>query len=80
MLNRARNWFAIVLVAALLGFTGVLRSEVANLVTQGVFFVSAGFVVLSLLFSLFEETGKSRRAAAVSLSDARQAVSEAGLT
>ena len=43
----------IALIAAMFGFTGILKATA--IIAQSVFFVCFGFCVLSLLFSLFEE-------------------------
>jgi len=53
MLKRAAHWLSIAFIAALFGFTGVLRSTAA--IAQSVCLVCVAFGVLSLLFSLFEE-------------------------
>jgi len=54
MVRRARKWLLIALIAAGFGFTGLLRSTAV--IAQAVFYVSSSFVVLSLLFGLFEES------------------------
>lgn len=53
MLKRAASCLVIALIAALFGFTGLLRWTAG--IAQSVFFVFFGLCVLSLLFSLFEE-------------------------
>ncbi len=53
MLKRARIWLGISLVAAVFGFTGIL--EGTAYLAQDLFYICAVFVLLSLLFSLFEE-------------------------
>jgi len=49
----------IALVAALLGFTGVLHNSAE--IVRFVFYVVAAFSGLSLLFALFEETGSQSK-------------------
>ena len=58
MLKRAVNCVIIALIAAIFGFTGILRFTAP--IAQSVCFVCAGFAVLSLLFSLFEEPAAPR--------------------
>lgn len=58
MLKRAVNCVIVALIAAIFGFTGILRSTAG--IAQSVFFVCLGFCVLSLLFSLFEEPAPPR--------------------
>lgn len=53
MLRRAARCMVIALVAAIFGFTGILRWTAV--IAQSVFFVCSAMCVLSLLFSLFEE-------------------------
>jgi len=52
MLKRAGNWVLVALIAALFGFTGILRWTAG--IAQSVFFICIGFGVFSLLLSLFE--------------------------
>ena len=52
MLRRAARCLVIALLAAIFGFTGILRTTAG--IAQSVFFVCFGFCILSLLFSLFE--------------------------
>jgi uncharacterized membrane protein YtjA (UPF0391 family) len=54
MLKRAANCVVIAFVAAIFGFTGILHWTAG--IAQSVFFVCIGLSILSLLFSLFEET------------------------
>lgn len=54
MLKRAANCFIVALIAALFGFTGILHWTA--MIAQSVFFICLGFIILSLLFSLFEES------------------------
>jgi len=58
MLKRAVNWVIVALIAALFGFTGILRFTAP--IAQSVFFVCMAFGILSLLFSLFEEPSTPR--------------------
>lgn len=53
MLRRAAHWLTFALIAALFGFTGILRATAD--IAQSVCVVCVAFGVLSLLFSLFEE-------------------------
>jgi uncharacterized membrane protein YtjA (UPF0391 family) len=53
MLRRAANFMVIALIAAILGFTGLLHWTA--FIAQSVFFVCVGVSILSLLFSLFED-------------------------
>jgi uncharacterized membrane protein YtjA (UPF0391 family) len=53
MLKRAGNWVLVALIAALFGFTGILRWTAG--IAQSVFFVCIAFGLFSLLLSLFEE-------------------------
>jgi uncharacterized membrane protein YtjA (UPF0391 family) len=55
MLNRAFICIQIALVAALLGFTGLL--QVAAPLAQALCYVFLAFAVLSFLFCLFEDCG-----------------------
>ncbi len=59
MLRRAGVSSLLALIAALLGFTGLLQSTA--LIVQAAFFVFVAFAFLSLIFSLFEPAGKSAR-------------------
>lgn len=52
MLKRAGNWVLVALIAALFGFTGILRWTAG--IAQSVFFICIAFGVFSLLLSLFE--------------------------
>lgn len=52
MLKRAASCLLVALVAALFGFTGLLRWTA--MIAQSIFFIFFGLCVLSLLFSLFE--------------------------
>ena len=61
----------VALVAAFLGFTGILHDSQG--IVQFVFYLVAGFACLSLLFALFEQSearSNSGRIARVRLSDA----------
>jgi uncharacterized membrane protein YtjA (UPF0391 family) len=53
MLKRAGNFVVIALIAAMFGFTGILRWTAV--IAQSVFFVVGALCLLSLLLSLFEE-------------------------
>ncbi len=53
MLKRAANWVLVALIAALFGFTGILRWTAG--IAQSVFFICSAFGLFSLLLSLFEE-------------------------
>ena len=70
MFRRARIALVVALVAAILGFTGMLQNSAG--IVQLIFYVVAGFSGVSLLFGLFEE-GQGRantgRTARVPLSD-----------
>ena len=57
MLKRARLSLEIAIVAAVLGFSGVLRATAP--IAQIICFLSLAFAAVSLLFSLFEETTES---------------------
>jgi len=61
MLKRAANCFVIAVIAAIFGFTGILHWTA--IIAQSVFFVCLGFIILSLLFSLFEEPANPDEAA-----------------
>ena len=52
MLKRAGNWVLVALIAALFGFTGILRWTAG--IAQSVFFICTAFGAFSLLLSLFE--------------------------
>ena len=52
MLKRAGNWVLVALIAALYGFTGILRWTAG--IAQSVFFICIAFGAFSLLLSLFE--------------------------
>ena len=54
MLKRAANCVVIALIAAIFGFTGILHWT--EVIAQSVCFVFLAFCILSLLFSLFEES------------------------
>ena len=58
MLKRAGICVEIAVVAALLGFTGLLESTAP--IAQVVFFACVAFSSLSLLFCLFEDCGRTR--------------------
>lgn len=53
MIKRARLSFEIAIIAAVLGFTGLLRA--AAPIAQVICFLCLAFSAISLLFSLFEE-------------------------
>lgn len=70
MFKRARIALVVALVAAFLGFTGLLHDSQG--IVQFMFYIIAGFSCLSLLFSLFEESearSNSGRVARVKLTD-----------
>jgi uncharacterized membrane protein YtjA (UPF0391 family) len=52
MIKLAGIWLGVGSVAALFGFSGIIG--VAALIAQVLFYISAAFVLLSLLFCLFE--------------------------
>jgi uncharacterized membrane protein YtjA (UPF0391 family) len=66
MLRRAGIATVIALVAALLGFTGLLQST--EVIVQGFFFVVSAFAFLSLVFSLFEPGGAEHHGNALRIS------------
>jgi len=57
MLKRACLSLEIAIVAAVLGFSGLLRATAP--IAQIICFLSLAFAVVSLLFSLFEEATES---------------------
>jgi uncharacterized membrane protein YtjA (UPF0391 family) len=58
MIKLALIWFGIGLIAAFFGFTGILGDT--TLIAQDLSYVCAGFVLLSLLFCLFEPAEKPK--------------------
>ena len=54
MLRRAGLCMVVAIIAAIFGFTGILHWTA--IIAQSVFYVCFGMCVLSLLFSLFEES------------------------
>ena len=58
MIKLALIWFGIGLIAAFFGFTGIVGDT--TLIAQDLCYVCAGFVLLSLLFCLFEPAKKPK--------------------
>jgi uncharacterized membrane protein YtjA (UPF0391 family) len=54
MLKRAAHCVVIAVIAAIFGFTGILHWTAG--IAQSVFFLFLAFCILSLLFSLFEDS------------------------
>jgi len=67
MIKRARLSLEIAIVAAVLGFSGLLRATAP--IAQIICFLSLAFATISLLFSLFEEATESVRKLEISEED-----------
>jgi uncharacterized membrane protein YtjA (UPF0391 family) len=67
MIKLALIWFGIGLIAAFFGFTGILGDT--TLIAQDLSYVCAGFVLLSLLFCLFEPPAEKSKGLMIHLQE-----------